>query len=44
MAGKAVINPGKYHLGYTFDFPPYQNIQYDDSKAIKNIRFKTAVV
>ena len=44
MAGKAVINPGKYHLGYTFDFPPYHNVQYDDSQAIKRIRFKTAVV
>lgn len=44
MANKSVINPGKYHLGFTFDFPPYQNEQYVDTNEIKQMRWKTSVI
>ena len=44
MAKKSVINPGFYHLGYTFDFPPYHNEQYRDENEIKQLRWKHAVM
>ena len=40
----AVMNPGKHHLGYSFDFPPYQNTRFLRDKLIKEMRFKTAVM
>ena len=44
MANKSAINPGKFHLGYAFDFPPYQNEEYRDENEIKQLRWKTSVV
>jgi len=44
MAKKSVINPGFYHLGYTFDFPPYHNEQYRDENEVKQLRWKHAVM
>jgi len=44
MANKSAINPGKFHLGFAFDFPPYQNEEYRDENEIKQMRWKTSVV
>tara|TARA_R100001530_G_scaffold49857_1_gene37210 strand:+ start:1434 stop:2597 length:1164 start_codon:yes stop_codon:yes gene_type:complete len=40
----SVINPGFYHLGYSFDFPPYHNEEYRDENEIKQLRWKHAVM
>jgi len=39
----AVINPGKFHKGYSFERPPFNNAIYDPLQ-IAEIRAKTAVV
>ena len=39
----AVINPGKYHKGYSFERPPFNNAVYDPLQ-ITEMRAKTAVV
>ncbi len=44
MAKKSVINPGKFHLGYAFDFPPYQNEEYNEEHEIKQLRWKSSCV
>jgi hypothetical protein len=44
MGLKSAINPGYYHLGYTFDFPPYHNEEYRDENEIKQLRWKHAVM
>ena len=44
MAKKSAINPGRYHLGYSFDFPPYHNEEYRDENEIKQLRWKHAVM
>ena len=44
MANKSVINPGLYHLGFSFDFPPYHNEEYRDENEIKQLRWKHAVM
>ena len=45
MAKKfAAMNPGKYHLGNAFNFPPIQNRKYIDKNFIKKIMWKTAVL
>ena len=40
----SVINPGFFHLGYSFDFPPYHNEQYRDENEIKQLRWKHSVM
>lgn len=40
----AAINPGNYHLGNAFNFPPLQNRKYIDKNIIKKIMWKTAVL
>ena len=40
----AAMNPGKYHLGNAFNFPPLQNRKYIDKNIIKKIMWKTAVL
>lgn len=40
----AAMNPGKYHLGNAFNFPPLQNRKYIDKNFIKKIMWKTAVL
>ena len=40
----AAMNPGKYHLGNAFNFPPLQNRKYSDVHFIKKIMWKTAVL
>tara|TARA_R110002051_G_scaffold177353_1_gene247212 strand:- start:2007 stop:3170 length:1164 start_codon:yes stop_codon:yes gene_type:complete len=44
MANKSVMNPGFYHLGFSFDFPPYHNEEYRDENEIKQLRWKHAVM
>jgi len=40
----ALINPGKYHLGNLFIFPPVQNRKYVDVNLIKKIQWKTSAL
>lgn len=40
MPNQSVINPGLYHLGFSFDFPPYHNEEYEDENEIKQLRWK----
>tara|TARA_B100001250_G_scaffold14918_1_gene12999 strand:+ start:4266 stop:5444 length:1179 start_codon:yes stop_codon:yes gene_type:complete len=42
MAKYAVMNPGKYHLGKPFNFPPIQNRTYDEDNMIFDIKWKTS--
>lgn len=44
MANYAVMNPGKYHLGNRFNFPPIQNRIFVEDNIIKRIRWKTSVL
>ena len=44
MANYALMNPGKYHLGEPFDFPPKQNLPFDDKNFISNVKWKTSVL
>ena len=44
MGKKSAINPGRYHLGFSFDFPPYHNEEYRDENEIKHLRWKHAVM
>lgn len=46
MANKrtALMNPGKYHLGNLFTFPPVQNRKYIDRNMIKKIQWKTSAL
>ena len=45
MPNYAVSNPGKYHYGFSYSDPPYQNRRYiPQSEPFKNIQFKTAVL
>ena len=44
MANYALMNPGKYHLGTPFSFPPKQNRQYRSDNRILDIKWKTAVL
>tara|TARA_X000000368_G_scaffold162619_1_gene128204 strand:+ start:2135 stop:3304 length:1170 start_codon:yes stop_codon:yes gene_type:complete len=40
----ALMNPGKYHLGNLFIFPPVQNRKYVDVNLIKKIQWKTSAL
>ena len=40
----ALMNPGKYHLGNLFTFPPVQNRKYIDRNMIKKIQWKTSAL
>ena len=42
MANYALMNPGKYHLGNKFSFPPIQNRTYLEDDLITNIKWKTS--
>lgn len=44
MANYTVINPGKPHLGVSFNFPPTQNRKYIDRNYIKEMKWKTSVL
>ena len=44
MANYAVMNPGKYHLGVPFNFPPLQNRRLNQQYLIKNILWKTSTL
>lgn len=44
MAKYALMNPGKYHLGVPFSFPPIQNRTYQEEDAIRKISWKTSVL
>lgn len=44
MANYSVVNPGLYHLGFSFDFPPYHNEEYRDENEIKQLRWRHAVM
>ena len=44
MAKYALMNPGKYHLGVPFSFPPIQNRIYQEEDIIRRIRWKTSVL
>jgi len=44
MARYSVMNPGKYHLGTPFTFPPLQNRTYNEKFIIKDIKWKTSVL
>jgi len=44
MANYSAMNPGNYHLGNAFNFPPLQNRKYIDKNIIKKIMWKTAVL
>ena len=44
MPNYAAMNPGKYHLGNAFNFPPIQNRKYIDRNRIIDIKWKTAVL
>ena len=40
----ALINPGKYHLGVPFDYPPLQNRRLREKYLIRDIKWKTSVL
>tara|TARA_R100000742_G_C4279158_1_gene103078 strand:- start:2345 stop:3562 length:1218 start_codon:yes stop_codon:yes gene_type:complete len=44
MANYALMNPGKYHLGDPFEFPPKQNLPFDERNYISSIKWKTSVL
>ena len=44
MAEYTVMNPGKYHLGNSFNFPPIQNRKYSEKNMIKSIKWKTSAL
>ena len=45
MANYAITNPGKYHLGYNFPSPPYQNREYDELLIpFKEVRWKCSCI
>ena len=44
MPNYALMNPGKYHLGTPFSFPPIQNRTFKDKYYIQEIKWKTSVL
>ena len=44
MANYTVMNPGRWHLGIPFTFPPIQNRKYIDRNIIKEMMWKTSVL
>jgi len=40
----SVMNPGNYHLGVPFAFPPIHNRVYNEKYIIKDIKWKTSVL
>lgn len=44
MANYSAMNPGKYHLGVMFDFPPLQNRRLNEDYLIKNVKWKTSAM
>jgi hypothetical protein len=44
MANYAAMNPGKYHLGVPFSYPPLENRRLREDYLIKTIKWKTSVL
>ena len=44
MANYAAMNPGKYHLGVPFSYPPLENRRLNQQYLIKSIKWKTSVL
>jgi len=44
MANYTVMNPGKWHLGIPFLFPPVQNRKYIDRNIIEEVKWKTSIL
>tara|TARA_R100001594_G_scaffold21859_1_gene42347 strand:+ start:1915 stop:3117 length:1203 start_codon:yes stop_codon:yes gene_type:complete len=44
MPNYAAMNPGKYHLGKPYSYPPIENRKYNDSLNIVDIKWKTSAL
>ena len=42
MARYSLINPGQYHLGVPFTYPPIHNRTYNEKYLIKEVKWKTS--